>query len=157
MATTLIDNDNSKLGIALMERLSNTRSGSERISSRCSDENYTHMLWHVNDLLNVLRCTETVENGVFSYSYKDSVFFRADLQANNVEFPVYSQMMAQLKKDAAAKDGLVNDPLFGFALGFVSVDRYIYGPAQGMYNMFFAFDKGYMVSHYPESRGWFKI
>ena len=31
------------------------------------------------------------------------------------------------------------------------------GPAQGMYNMFLAFDKGYMVSHYPESRGWFKI
>ena len=157
MATTLIDNDNSKLGIALMERLSNTRSGSERISTGGSNENYTHMLWHVNNLLNVLRCTETAENGVFSYSYKDSVFFRADLQANNVEFPVCSQMIAQLKKDAAAKDGLVNDPLFGFALGFFSVDRYIYGPAQGMYNMFLAFDKGYMVSHYPESRGWFKI
>lgn len=159
MATTLIKNDNSKLGPALVERLCNKKGTGDLIETMCdrSEENYKHILWHVNSLLSTLRCTETAENGVFSYSYKDSVFFRVDLKSNNVDFPVCNQMIAQLKKDATAKDGLVNDPLFGFALGFLNVDRYIYGPAQGMYNMFFMFDKGYMVSHYPESRGWFKI
>ena len=66
-----------------------------------------------------------------------------------VEFPACSEL---LKEMADRKH--MDNPLLGFGLAFCAVDRYLYGPAQGMYGMFFQFAKGYMVSHYPETREW---
>lgn len=117
-----------------------------------SQENYNYIVELATNLIGYLRCKETVEGNVYSYSYKDSVFFRVDLDKGMVDFPVCNAVI----KEIADKKHMDN-PLLGFACGFMSVDRYIYGPAQGMYHMFFAFSRGYMVSQYPETREWIKV
>jgi hypothetical protein len=117
-----------------------------------SQENYNHIVELATNLIGYLRCKETVEGNVYSYSYKDSVFFRVDLDEGMVDFPVCNAVIKEI-----ADEKHMDNPLLGFACGFMTVDRYIYGPAQGMYNMFYAFSRGYMVSQYPETREWIKV
>lgn len=158
MPRTIIDNDESKLGPALIERQSNKkyRDAFDKWNDN-SLEHYKFILYHVNNLIKILRCTETVEDSVYSYSYKDAVLFKVDLKKGEIDFPVCNEVIAYIQQSVRGNGEVKDNPLIGFALGFLIVDRHIYGPAQGMYNMFMQFDKGYLVSHYPETREWLKI
>lgn len=142
--------DACKIGQALGDRIKNKKYKDwfDEWNDR-SQEHYDHIVAHVNGLVHQLKCTESDDGNVFTYSYKDTVFFLVDLDKGVVEFPACS---ALIKEMADRKH--MNNPLLGFGLAFCAVDRYIYGPAQGMYGMFFQFAKGYMVSHYPETREW---
>jgi len=139
-----------KIGQALINRATNKKYTDwfDEWNDR-SQEHYDRIVSHVNDLIYRLKCTETVDGNTYSYSYKDTVFYRVDLDKGEVEFPACTSLLQEV---ASRKH--MDNPLLGFALGFCSVDRYIYGPAQGMYGMFFHLAKGYMVSHYPETREW---
>lgn len=145
--------DKCQLGKALLDRARNTKYKNwfDEWNDK-SQENYNHIVEHVTGLIGYLKCTETVEGNVYSYSYKDSVFFRVNLDEDEVDFPACNSMLKELGEKKH-----MDNPLLGFACGFVSVDRYIYGPAQGMYNMFFNFARGYMYSKYPETREWIKV
>jgi hypothetical protein len=142
--------DACKIGQALGDRIKNKKYKDwfDAWNDR-SQEHYDHIVEHVNDLVHRLKCTESVDGNAFRYSYKDTVFFLVDLDKGVVEFPACS---ALIKEMADRKH--MDNPLLGFGLAFCAVDRYIYGPAQGMYGMFFQFAKGYLVSHYPETWEW---
>ena len=142
--------DKCKIGQALIDRVKNQKYKDwfDEWNDR-SQEHYDYIVAHVNDLIYRLKCTESVDGNTYTYSYKDTVFFLVKLDDGVVEFPACSELIKEM-----ADRKHMDNPLLGFGLAFCAVDRYIYGPAQGMYGMFFQFAKGYLLSHYPETREW---
>ena len=140
----------SALGRALLKRAT-TRTYDSWLEAWCdkSLEHYDRIVNFVNVLLTQLHCTESVEGSTYRYMYKDSVLFESNLDV--VTFPALNAILHEF---AEPKPEILDNPLLGFLMGFLSVDSHIYGPAQGLYNMYIEFYTGYLVSHYPETREW---
>ena len=140
----------SALGRALLKRAT-TRTYDSWLEawSDMSLEHYDRIVDFVNVLLTQLHCTESVEDSIYRYMYKDSVLFESDL--DTVTFPALNAIIHEFGE---RKPEILDNPLLGFLMGFRSVDSHIYGPAQGLYTMYVNFYVGYLISHYPETREW---
>ena len=143
----------SKLGQHLLQKALNKTYNNwfDRMNDS-SLEHYDHIVAFVDALMTRLRCTESMEDGTYRYTYKDAVLFEAN--DDSVTFPALN---AILEKYRNHDPELLDNPLLGFLKGFLAVDPICYGPAQGRYKMFYSFYVGYLISHYPETREWLII
>ncbi len=143
----------TKLGKCLLERLRNKKpQGILESLMDCSEEQFNFLADFARSLTKSLGLTENVEKlksvTKFTYAYKKTaICVVAITERPLVMFPC----MDEYTKDLPVKR-YADNPLLPFLSAFFQIDTHIYGPAQGLYKVYYAMLRGYLICRYPETR-----
>ena len=118
----------------------------------CSEEQFNFLADFARSLTKSLGLTENVEKlksvTKFTYAYKKTdICVVAISERPTVMFPC----MDEYTKDLPVKR-YADNPLLPFLGAFFQIDTHIYGPAQGLYKVYYAMLRGYLICRYPETR-----
>lgn len=143
----------TQLGKYLRERLRNKKpQGLLECLMDCSEEQFNYLADFARSLTKMLGCTEKVEKKKtvtkFTYSYKTTALCVVTMSDRPfVEFPCMNEYTSDYPVKRYA-----DNPLLPFFCGFLQVDTHIYGAAQGLYKVYHAMLRGYLVNRFPETR-----
>ena len=143
----------TQLGKCMLERLRNKKpQGVLESLMDCSEEQFNFLADFARSLTKLLGCTEKVEKKKtatkFTYSYKKTALCVVTMSDRPfVAFPCMDEYTTNRPVERYA-----DNPLLPFFCGFLQVDTHIYGPAQGLYQVYYAMLRGYLVSRFPETR-----
>lgn len=143
----------TKLGKYMLERLRNNKpQGLLESLMDCSEEQFNFLADFARSLTKLLGCTEKVDKKKtetkFTYSYNKTVLCVVTMSDRpRVLFPC----MDEYTEDFPVKR-YADNPLLPFLCAFFNIDTHIYGPAQGLYNVYYAMLWGYLICNYPETR-----
>lgn len=141
------------MGKCLLGRLRNKKSqGIFESLMDCSEEQFNFLADFARSLTKSLGLTEYVEElksvTKFTYAYKKTDLCVVAISDRPlVMFP----SMDEYTKDFPVKR-YTDNPLLPFLCAFFQIDTHIYGPAQGLYKVYYAMLRGYLICRYPETR-----
>ena len=149
----------TKLGLFLIEQLENKKPAKNWFDAwnDISAEQFNHVASFASRIVRWLELVESINgdsDGVrlYQYSYNDTVLFQVNVHNGGytLEFPCMNEILGtdQIKRYA-------DNPLLPFLAFYACFDTHIYGPAQGLYGLYYQMLMGYMVYKYPETRSRF--
>ena len=150
----------TKLGKHLLARLKKHKpKGLFEALTDCTQEQFNYLADFSRSLVKLLDLRETVtkpknkpDDTKFVYSFKGEELC---VVAMSDKRPcVFFPCMYFYTKDFPVKR-FADNPLLPFLCGFFQIDTHIYGPAQGLYQVYFALLRGYLICHYPETHSKF--
>ena len=145
----------TKLGKFLIDKLTHKEKPKDLFDmwNDRSTENFNHLASFARRVVCGLKADESVRaepdnKTIYQYSYKDKVLLAVVIYNGNYTllFPCMNDIVdGDLRRYA-------DNPLFPFLEFFLGFDTSIYGPQQGLYNLYLHMLMGYLVHKFPETR-----
>lgn len=145
----------TKLGEYLIDRLTHKEEPKNWFDAwnDRSEEQFNHLASLVRSVVKGLTLNETVkeeddDRRIYQYSYNDTVLLQVVIHKGNyiLEFPCMDEIVG------GDRTRYADNPLLPFLAFYSKFDTYIYGPQQGLYELYYQMLMGYMVYKFPETR-----